>query len=250
MVESLAKLHCCGAHHHDTHKPAGLNLILGIPGIEAGKKVTVYGTGENEDSAVIIVPSKGTYEWDDLHTQLLADNLARGANITVIVPSIDFAETPEGNVHGTKRSNDEAFAGSASAESALSLPESVEAFRELILHLKQFMNVSFIGLFGLASSKIVREVLQSSDLARSLNCGVVLAEDSMSQQGLAVPCSIIDLSGQADSLEIIEEPILIRLKSLPHSTDHKSLTDTDAPIYQGAMKEVLYFFKRHLHDWS
>lgn len=250
MVESLAKLHCCGTHHHDTHKPAGVQFIIYIPELDTHLKV--YGTGENEDSALIIVPSDGIYQYDDLHTQLFADSLARAANIAVIVPAEAAASKEISSpVQSNKRGNEDAFGDHKSG-----IQGTKEAYSALIQHLRQAMSVSFVGLLSLAKQEFSRELIDSAAVnsgSNLLDCDIQLSDcpsaSTIDPESLTIMSSTVEFTSESDEI-IVSENAKRRVLKVQCSKDHKYLKDPAKPHYDRTMKEIIYVLKKNLHDWS
>lgn len=258
MSDSKARLHCCGAHHHDTHTPAGLDLVLSLEHSSPERKVIAYGTGDNEDSAVIFLPSQGLFEWDYLHTRLLADSIARGANITVLIPKLTNSKE-QGSIvtkvtQGIKRNNDAAFSSESETDADLSLANDLASIAELISHLKQKMNVSFIGLLSSSDSIVLQDLTtttSSTTLRHDLDCAVLISNHSkVESQSFMVPITIIQFTNEKRDVEVIEDPVLVRRTSIASESGAECLNDSSNPQTHDAMKEILYFFKKHLHDWS
>ena len=249
MVDTKARLHCCGAHHHDSHTPAGLLLDLNMTE-NAKESLECYGTGDNEESAILFLPSI-EYRWDDLHTRLFADRLARGANVTVLIPNLTVESTDTLVENGQKRTRDDAFHNNLSKTTCMQ--QTPENLAQIATHLRHTTGVQFLGTFGAHSEFSTLEAAGYAEILPQIDCAVILSLQNAHQlqhPEAAVPTSTILLSSKPSEQLISEDPVLTRQTTVVPHSGIELMKDEDSKGYTEVMKETLYFFKKHLHDWS
>lgn len=261
MTDSRARLHCCGAHHGDHHVPAGLSLTLAT-----SPPITCYGTGENQDSAVLLISRDSEFSVvDNVHVKLLADQVSRGADVTVLVPHFTYPTIQAATTAESHKLNDEAQIYDDSKKRKLGeinreaephssvLDFTQDNLARLVRHLKHIMSVQFIGILFIDPSDMD---LGTFDTMPELNCTVTfihskqLTTAEVIRRTARVPMSLVVLSSDGDEeVNVIEEPVLTRITAISE-THARFILDMEHAQYKQTMREILYCFKKHLHDWS
>lgn len=324
MADSKARLHCCGAHHHDTHKPAGVTLILSLVADNrpsAGslqstthkddQRLSCYGTGENEDAAIVLLTGEDG-SWTDRRTRILADTIARGANVTVLVPHFTLVhqgvppdhqdhalpgtinnrkrghegDHGHGHSHGHESASRDNHNGQGEDDVSFPVQGTKESLALLMHHLRHAMHVTYLGLLDLTQHAFPelqwhgnnylnsRQHLHGTDnekwrIENVIQCLVSIRPlASLSDQSInvtpittSIPTSHIALTTTTpcedadddEETEIIEEPVLVRRTTVRvnHPDPLRVLLEGEESLgYARIMRESLYFFKKHLHDWS
>lgn len=229
---SKARLHCCGGTHHDHSKPAGVDLDL--------HGTLCYGTGDNLDAAVLLLPGDDEdLGWQDLHMRLLADKIARGANVTVLVP---YMLTAEASVGTRKRQRDK-------QDTINAKPLSVDAVNALATHLGGSMSVSHIAVIGLfGHGAEVCNACASAETATQLyKCSIVATFASQPAGELKIPTMSFSLN-TAGEQTITESPIALR--QIPTDADAEVFRTGSGAVYESVMRDLLFWCKKHLHEWS
>ncbi|BFZ53341.1 hypothetical protein PYCC9005_000364 [Savitreella phatthalungensis] len=243
---SKGRLHCCGAHQHEfTGKPAGLELVLEGSGFEA------YGTGDNTESVAVLIAT-GAAAYKDDHLRMYADVLARGANITVLVPA---HHDPE--IVSRKRTRDE-IKSSLGYQSSLTNGDILT----LAKHLKQQMSVDFIGVLALCDNDVedverLNDLAANSDARDLLRClCITTTSRSISMRSPAegqVPLAVVRLVGDegdvdGKTLDGREQDASSRFATLQGHA-HFYAENTDGKNTE-LTRNLLFVLKRYLHDWS
>lgn len=218
--------------------------------------VECYGTGENEDAAVLFLPddSGTSFSLDDLHARLVADEIARGANVTVLMPR--FSRQKRRRAEPGEAEEKEETAAAAGS----SIPYTEESCLALLTHLKSVMAVSYLGIFSPSSPTPISHALSSMAAAAAaaapgvlLQCTVLVSPSLDAWHTVdshTVPTSLLVLDPVAKEQQVKEDPLLIRKTVIVTDSDPESVLRESHKQYNATMKEILYFFKKHLHDWS
>ena len=262
------RLHCCGGHGGGSigagDRPNGLEIVLGASG------VTAYGTGDNLDSACIILadvttttPADRTQDGADDRTllQMYADILARGANLTVLIPENlpTVAEPTSHQIDGRKRKLSTAISD-LEAKHAAASTTTAETISDQILRLARAlrdMDVSYIGLLVINDAGLAVELGSDARLRDEIKC-VALASTESPPLSEAWPYKDLVLPLSHVLLGHVEGP------AEPKTSDANALqrlTSCDAPRdfyrhavqhggHQDVTRELIYWLKKHLHDWS
>ncbi|ORY74384.1 hypothetical protein BCR37DRAFT_384519 [Protomyces lactucae-debilis] len=227
-----ARLHCCGLSHHDHTHPAGLDLDL------AG--TLCYGTGDNMTSAVLLLPgTSSATSWQDTHIRLLADKIARGANVTVLVPCV----SPDAQSHA-KRKHDTAEDPSSSCP-----PFNEASVNTLATHLRDAMSVTHVAVVGLFGNgaEVACACASAEEAEKLFKCAILALDTSHVPASLKLPTVLFQLKATSRQV-IVEEPVAIR--HTPLDAKAALFRSGSGTLYETAMRELLFWCKKHLHEWS
>lgn len=270
---SKGRLHCCGGHgDRQVDRPTGLDLVLGDGGLSA------YGTGDNVDSACIIltdVADDGSAVDTSHSIRMYADVLARGANVTVLLPNVQQFHQRDDAISRTrsKRQLDELDNAKQTPANRSDVPLSLDgdAIFRFARFLKTSMQVTHLAILVMAQSAdlaaeglkfALDERMRGTLSCIALTCGTTdlpfIDPRLPFVDGLLLPVAVIELSERrevepADETQLnhvsCDRPVLQRLtrSNAPrdfagHAIEHDGHSDIT--------HELIYWLKKHLHDWS